>query len=180
MRSILAAAAMAAVFGCGSATAGSLLGDSVLITEYYPTFGMQYGPAAGPLTIVASGTTFLDLGLSSLTAVVGPNQISIGLPSVDYGGTFNGFDIQDLNSNTTITGATFASSAGLTSGLSFDAHNVYLNLAGQGTNGSPVVIDVTATNVAGVPEPGAWVLMLVGLGAAGGLARSRRRAAPAI
>ena len=94
-----------------------------------------------------------------------------------YNGLFTGFGSNDTHNNTwdalaalTVDGTTLGSwtvqSLGVVTGA-------YVN----DTPSSLTISQITAPGPAPVPEPAAWVMMLVGVGAIGGMARRRRSSA---
>lgn len=72
--------------------------------------------------------------------------------------------------STTVTAAAIS-----VSGLGLGSHD--LTDFNGGVTGELTVTDLDASPPSPVPEPDAWALLLVGFGALGGLARSRRRRA---
>jgi len=154
----------------------SLLGDQVQIIEWYSTAGSQYGATDGPFVITGSGVDFHAPGLSDVDFVVSGSQIRFTTDGTNYGSApFNGFDVQDLNLGTTITGFTLdpASAAFPIAQLTLGAHDVAINLAAAtpfATTGT-VILDVTTASPTTVPEPPAWTIIIAGLI---GLAVSKR------
>ena len=59
--------------------------------------------------------------------------------------------------------------------ITFDGYSAYPGLSNQGL--TPITLTVTATIFGGVPEPGAWAMMLLGLGGVGAVTRRRRSGA---
>lgn len=167
--------------GSGVAFAGTILGDNVEIVEYFPTFGVVYGPATAPNIISSGGYDFGSIGFSQFDIKVTPSQIILTPENAGglggFGGTFNGFDIQDLTSSDAITSVSLATSGGLlTAGLTFDSHDVIVNLSGSDITG-PIVVDFATGGVTGgVPEASTWAMMLLGF-AGIGLAGYRRQKA---
>ena len=162
--------------GLASAAHAGLVGDSVQITEYYPTMTSLFAGPTLPQTVVSGGVTFVNVGLSLVNITVDNSTVTLAA-TVSYtpnAAAFNGFDIQDLNLGRTITGATLDATSGpLPAGdLSFDAHDVWVNLANvplDSTN--PIVIDVATPS--GIPEPAAWTMLLLGFTGLGAALRSR-------
>jgi hypothetical protein len=173
------AACLIATMGALPAMA-SLIGDQVQIIEWYSTAGSQYGATDGPFVITAGGVNFNAPGLSDVDFVVTATQIKFTTDGTNYGSApFNGFDVQDLNTGTTITGVTLdpTSAAFPTAQFTFGANDVSINLAAStpfATSGT-VILDVTTGSDATtpVPEPATWTLMLAGFI---GVAASRRLA----
>ncbi|HLZ85163.1 MAG TPA: PEPxxWA-CTERM sorting domain-containing protein [Caulobacteraceae bacterium] len=165
--------------GLSTAAHAGLVGDSVQISEYYPTMTSLFSGPTPPQTVVSGGVTFFDVGKSLVDITVDNSTITLAA-SVSYtpnAAAFNGFDIQDLNLGRTITGVTLDAMSGpLPAGdLSFDAHDVWVNLAAVPLDSAnPIIIDV-ATPSAGVPEPATWALMLLGFTGLGAALRSRRK-----
>jgi len=155
----------------------SLVGDSVQILEFYPAIGVIYG-SAGPQTIVAGGVTYTNVGQSLVNITVDGSTATLAAssPYTPSAAAFNGFDIQDLNLGRIITGVSIDTGSGPLplNDLSFDAHNVYVNVENVPLSGAtPIIIDITSS-LSGVPEPGAWTLMLIGFGGLGAVARRSR------
>ena len=162
---ILAGSGILGLLSAGQAQA-SLVGDQVQIVEYYSTFGSQYGPTDGPFVIPVGGRDFGNAGFSNVDTFITGNTIDITPESSNYGtAPFNGFDIQDLNSKTKITGVTLDSLS-----TPFPTTNFYLggnndvvvNFSNVAAINGSIILDVTSTNVAAVPEPTSWVLMIAG------------------
>jgi hypothetical protein len=167
LSSVPLAACLVATMGANPAKAG-LLGDQVQIIEWYSTAGAQYGATDGPFVITGPGVDFHAPGLSDVDFVVSGSQIAFTTDGTSYGtAPFNGFDVQDLNLGTTITGITLdpASAAFPTAQLSFGAHDVAINLAAAtpfATTGT-VILDVSTTPLATVPEPATWAILIAGV-----------------
>jgi hypothetical protein len=100
--------------------------------------------------------------------VVSGSQIKFTTDGSDYGtAPFNGFDVQDLNTGTTITGITLdtGSAAFPIAQLTLGADDVAINLAAPTpfvTTGT-VILDVTTTPSTTIPEPPTWTIMIAGL-----------------
>jgi hypothetical protein len=176
--SLLTGAFLACGLLSGSAQA-SFLGDSVGITEYYPTFGSVYGSPSGTQVITSGGNSFSIVGLSLDEFNIAPTTVTL-IPTSAYtpsSASFNGFDVADDNPLTTITGVALASgSLGLPAGfLTFDSHDVFINVEGVDLT-KPIVVDVSfAARGTPAPEPG--MIALLGLALAGiGMARWRKTA----
>lgn len=169
--------AVAASLAAGSAFATSFTGDTLDGAYYFPDTSTVYqddGSAVAPTSF------YFATGYPNTTATVSSDQITL---SFDAGGgsftsaTFNGVVITDLTSSD-ITGVTLdgaTSVPGFTaSDVSFTSDSVSLNLQGLSVPSSSdvVVVDVS---FGAVPEPAAWALMLLGVGAVGGALRLSRR-----
>ena len=167
LSSVPVAACFIATIGATPARAG-LLGDQVQIVEWYSTAGSQYGAIDGPFAITAAGVDFHAPGLSDVDFVVSGSQIKFTADGTSYGtAPFNGFDVQDLNTGTTITGVTLdpASAAFPIAQLTVGADDVAINLAAATpfvTTGT-VILDVTTTPSATIPEPPAWTIIVAAL-----------------
>jgi hypothetical protein len=172
-RVFVAVAAFAGAVSGSTFAHGSLVGNSVEVLEFYPDMSTQDGSTVGPLTIAPGGTDFGDIGFSLVDVAVGGSTITLDAQSAytPIPAAFNGFDIRDLSLGTTISGVSLDGSSGFLppSFLTFSAHDVYVNLEDVPLNpASPIIVDVTTS---GIPEPAAWVMMLVGFAALGGVAR---------
>jgi hypothetical protein len=170
------AASIGAMFAASAAQA-TLLGDSVEIQEYYPDLATPDGAAAGPLTITAGGVDFGIVGASFAGLVVAPSTITLTADYTPLGADFNGFDIKDLNAGTTITGAVLDAASGpLPAGyVTFDSHDVFLNVADASlSSATPIIVDVTTLS-SGTPEPASWAMMLAGFAGLGSALRATRR-----
>jgi hypothetical protein len=166
--------AVALVLLPSTAARASLVGDSVQIIEYYPTFGTVFGSPTTAQTITGGGVTFPNVGLSEVSLTVTGSTITLN-PLVDYtpsAAAFNGFDIHDLSSSP-ITGVSLGSGSLPVGDLSFDGSDVFVNVENVALfSATPIVIDV-ATRAAGVPEP--LTLSLFGAGLAGAVVMCRRK-----
>ena len=166
LSSVPVAACFIATMGAMPANA-SLLGDKVQIIEWYSTAGSQYGATDGPFVITAAGVDFHAPGLSDVDFVVSGSQIKFTTDGTNYGtAPFNGFDVQDLNMGTTITGISLdpASAAFPIAQLTLGAHDAAINLAASTpfvTTGT-VILDVTTTPSTTIPEPPTWAIMIAG------------------
>ena len=164
------------VCGVAIATAANatLVGDQVSATELYPDTSTSLG-TTGPLTITSGGNDFGTVGQSEVDIVVGGTTIDFTAvyAYTPQMGTFDGFDIKDLNPSTTITGVSLASGFLPAGDLTFGPHDVFVNLSGVPLNpAAPIVVDVTSAS--GVPEPQTWALMLIGFGGLGATMRGTR------
>jgi hypothetical protein len=166
-------AAIALVFTVlipSGAAQASLIGDSVQIIEFFPTFGTVFGSPTAAQTVTGAGVTFPNVGLSEVSLTVTGSTVTLN-PLVDYtpiGAPFNGFDIHDLSSSP-ITGVLLASGALPAGDLTFDGSDVFVNLQNVALfTATPIVIDVV-TQTTGVPEPATLAMFLVGLAGLAGL-----------
>jgi hypothetical protein len=181
-RGLLISAAALAFATSSTAAWASLVGDSVEVIEYYPDFGDIFGSPTAPQTVTSGGVTFADVGRSEVDVTVSGSTITL-TPLESYTpnpASFNGFDIDDLTKSD-ITGASLAMGSGPlpTGDLSFDDHDVFANLASVPLSPyAPIVIDVQTTG--GVPEPTAWAMMLIGMGALGAVLRAVQRRTKAL
>jgi hypothetical protein len=172
-------AALGVAFAAGAAQA-SIVGDQVQIIEWYSTAGSPYGAPAGPFVIPSAGINFGDPGLSDVNFFITGSKIEFITDGTSYGSApFNGFDVQDLNPGTTISGVSLdpLSAAFPIANLAFGAHDVSINLASStpfATTGT-VILDLSTGATSAVPEPASWVMMLFGLGGLGMALRAHRR-----
>jgi hypothetical protein len=181
-RTLLAAALAAAAFSpMVGAQAQSLTGSQVTVTGYCCTAVADADIVTNTLTAVVGPTVEFPQGsLTSTSAGVEalPVSIDVGSSTIQLsytaGGTtpaggFNGFAFTFANAPT-ITGVTLDPSSTYSPVVSFNGNTVYVNEAG-------LTLPLTATalvTITAVPEPGAYALMVGGLGLLGVMARRRR------
>jgi len=168
----MTAVAVSAIAGAAGATT---LGDTVSSSYRFSDVGALYN--SGPSFTVADGV----LGdqtvdgypiLESYSHTGGSETYTFTLPTIDFNGccSFNGIVLSDL------TGANFGSITSV-SGLPFanvasTGGELQVNWSGYSFNAGDTV---SVTFGAGVPEPAAWALMLMGFGAMGLMLRRDRK-----
>jgi len=136
-------------------TTGTLLA-STTVTNIYPLTGHFRYVTITPITLVA-GDSYEVAGVSN---------------SDNYTWDDPGYAVNPAISVLTTSGQ---SSRWLSSGSpGFLTGSPFLDIPGEDGYWGPDVFLGTPT-FTGSPEPATWIMMLVGLGAVGGLARSRRR-----
>ena len=179
---ILAALLQVAV--AGALHASVLAGNTIQTSYEFPNIGTNY---AGPVnSVVGAGlelTNFagfvnIDFSDTNITVTTirnaGINAVAFdGLHFFDVFGAIPSFTSVTLNAATNYGGLT-------SSNISFDANNIYVNVANlPGLSGQVISLDVSANSTPGVPEPATWGL--VGLAIAGaGLLQTRRKGSPEI
>ncbi len=172
MKLNLLSAALVLAFSSASTMAANYTVPGTLSGAY----GNAFTTAAGAFSDTLSFT--IDAP-SNLGSVAGPTNLSFALPF----GTINVFEILDLSY--TITGplgfATGSIAGNNTSVATFlsNAGTYTLNLTGNatGTNGGLYTVALNVTNVAAVPEPENYALMLAGLSLVGFAARRHKNTA---
>jgi len=144
-----------------------------------PTAG-QISGSQPPVTLVPT-TYFLD-NQDGILVALNANTITVlnTLPLAFAGGTFNGPELSFTGID--IAGATIdpISAPDFLGGVTHTQHGVAINFANLNPGlGHALVIDIDAAtqgSSGAVPEPTSWALMIVGMGAVGGLLRRRRAA----
>lgn len=174
----MTAMALACCAALPSAAQATLVGDTVLATELYPDTSSSLG-STGPFVILPGGTDFGTVGQSAVDVIVAGTTITFDalFAYTPLVATFDGFDIEDLDLSTTITGVSLTSGFLPAGNLSFGAHDVLINLSGVPLDpDKPIVLSVTSADTAppGVPEPAAWAMLLMGFGGLGAALRARR------
>jgi hypothetical protein len=181
-RTLLAAALAAAAFSpIVGAQAQSLTGSTVSVTGYCCTAVADADIVTNTVTAVVGPNVEFPQGSLTTTATgvqALPVSIDVGgstiLLSYTAGGTtppggFNGYAFTFTDAPT-ITAVTLDPSSTYSPVVSFNGNVVYVNEAGL-TLGSTATALV---NISAVPEPGAYALMVGGLGLLGVMARRRR------
>ena len=168
------AAALAAATLAAPACAALLAGQTVQIGHEYPTLGtFDLGPV--DYTVGTSGPVYYESAADiSVTDTQFTINVHCGEECSWSSASFNGFGLFDTYgtvkafTSVTIDGAT--SYAGFdVSRISFDGNSIRVNLADLDANGLIVL------NIAAVPEPASWALMIGGF-AMVGVAMRRRKA----
>ena len=177
---------------CAGHVYAGLIGTNV--TSQYYAYGGPYSGFGSPATFVANGTvqqTFCGSGCGPLgfNLIITDSQIEYDLVGSDTWSpsaiSLNGDGLYIANGNlltfsgVTILGVTLDGSsdlAGFTAAnVTFNANNVAIDWAGlTATDGERVVLDVTS-NATTVPEPAAWINMLLAVAAACLWRRFRRQ-----
>ena len=124
--------------------------------------------------------SFASQGLGGLSQVLGTTagqnyEISLWW-KVTGGNDSTGQDYQVVWNNTVVGEINGSPATGWTH-LTYDvvgAGSDTLTFWGYSNSGYNATDDVSVTNIAGVPEPGTWALMIGGLGLTGALLRRRR------
>ena len=177
IRSFIGAAALALVAACSQAQASTQLVDFT-VSAGGPSWthwnnywgGEPFGVVASPRIAGSAlldntktdGTAFLSLDWVTGTKTWTLADIDVGATTVDW----------DASGNFIQWGLIFTSP----SNYVYTNNTVQINEGGiNATYCNGCVRLGTSYNV-GVPEPGAWALMLIGVGAVGAALRSRRRA----
>jgi hypothetical protein len=171
---LVAAVGAAALAGTSTASAASLLGDTIHGYYEYPTQSTVYQDL-GTFSAPGGGPLFGDLSYE-----VSGNQVSITLANNDTfwtPATFNGFTFVDISSDPDITGITLdpstTANGASASDASFTFNSMSFNFQGQRWSiGQSAVFDLT---FGGVPEPSTWAIMLFGFFGLGAILRSARR-----
>lgn len=170
---LLAAAALATFATATPAAAALLLGKTVQISYEFPAVGSVY---EGPNAVLVNGTnstTFFGL----VKATPGDTSLSITFPDGAATFTSTGFNgVHLFDGNNSIAAFTAATVGSLNnfafdaSRISFDADNIYLNFQGLSFDNSSNL----TVNIASVPEPTSWALMIGGFGMVGAAMRRRK------
>ncbi|MBV8593055.1 MAG: PEPxxWA-CTERM sorting domain-containing protein [Caulobacteraceae bacterium] len=171
---LAAGAALFAVTAASSALATSSLtvGDTLDLQYQFPNYGNTYNDS-GPFTYTGPGQS---LGTQyGITTVILSNNVvdfseSPGCGSGCYQtpANWNGPVLYDLTNGSAFNGwKVLSDTVGITG---YVAGNGVVGVNWQG-------VPVQGSVLVGVPEPGVWAMMLVGLGAIGGAMRSTRRRA---
>ena len=151
----------AAATSIGTLAAGSSFSDT--ITSNGPSFSQDY---SFHLDGTATGLTILATAIAQSGGAFGVDSMKITLMDA---------------ANHVIAFATGVPLVGLDSfnqsGLALGAGDYLLNILGDVTPGKQAFVSVAlaANNVADAPIPAAGLMLLTGMGAAGGLALRRRR-----
>jgi hypothetical protein len=188
MKRLIAHAAMAAACLVGNinANAVGLDGTQVSVGVYTTFFGPLTKASNTATAMVGSSVEFPVGSLTSIvTSNVIPLSIDVSADKIDFhypnganatATSFNGyiFDFPVLG----LPGITGVSVDPLSTlspvGFSFTSNSISVNVEGLSIPANTdIILDITAS----VPEPSAFALMLVGLGAAGAAVRRRRRRA---
>lgn len=151
------------------------LGGQTATYQYLlPTAG-QVSQTQAPVVVVPT-TYFLD-NTDGILVALNRNTITVlnTQPLAFANGTFNGPQLTFAGID--IADATIdpSSAADFLGDVTHTEHGVAINFANLNpTLGHALVIDITTAAdgaLAGVPEPAAWSLMIIGFGAAGGMLR---------
>lgn len=144
---------------------GNVIGSNVgsFINPTGPS-GTVPGFAVGPGSFSGAGTLYT---FSTLVTLGVPLEMNLGLYAAAYPSPFGGTASNDFFATLRLSGIRFVDSGG----------NVLdLPVSGVGASGYLYDADgVHPTAVAGVPEPGSWATMLLGLGVIGGDLRRRKQ-----
>jgi len=175
MKSLIAAGFAAATLAAAPVAYGApLLGE---------TDSSPYDNADNGNVVVGAGVEIANMvdGVASMD--ISDTNILIDFSRSSYftGSSFNGWVLTDVFSSiddfTSVTIDAITNMAGFgSSNVSFDADHIRVNWQGLAFNSDTVVsLTVQGRNGGNVPEPGALILMGLGLLAAAGVVRMRRR-----
>jgi hypothetical protein len=145
----------------GSTNPGLSSGSYSFVTTYLGTpigsGGTQVQAQSNPSDLLYFYYLYLDPSVDMTLSLTGTPDGSVNIPLVTNG-AFDGPGFSFLYTTATCTGVSVCTqnNVGLTPGA---------------TQYGPVTITVSLTSV---PEPAAWALMLIGIGALGGTLRARR------
>ena len=159
------AAAVALMAGAGSANASVVFDNITIAVPGSDFFGALITDEAGEFTHVFNFNIGSPADASSTVTTIRLGSTDIDFSSIFLDGfafTQTGFD--PAAENWELTSAT----------LSAGAHTITVNGSVVGDSQDGAYSGVL--NVAAIPEPGAWALMIMGFGSAGAMLRRRRLA----
>ena len=163
------------------------LGGQLGTYDYLLPNAQTVSGGQGPVVIVPT-TNFVDQNDGILVAINSSTITILNLEALAFaGGSFNGPDLTFAGLDIADAVIDPSSAPDFLGVVGHGQHDVSVTFSGLNPAlGHALVIDISAAPfgslippVAGVPEPAAWSLMIVGFGAAGGLLRRRRRRVPA-
>lgn len=157
-----------------AASAADLIGDTLTITRSWPSTTTPFSgwsPNQVSTTVVASTADTIHWAAGGAPLTIDPDATRIVFTfgsSTSYGSSFDGFVITGFSRD--IVSASIQSET-LPGTPTLQVLQRQLNLD---VNSSVFAGQTIVLNVSVVPEPGAWALLLGGIGALGALARRRQ------
>lgn len=159
-----------------SANAGIFDAQSLQFQYYFPDLSSPYSSSSNGTFAVGAGVEIANIADDRANLDLQSNGFTANFTdtSIWNGSAFNGFRITDINGTIDpFTSFTLGTNTALNGSpvLTFDANNLYVNWQGLGFVPGEVQFNV---NVAAVPEPETYAMMLAGLGLMGFVARRRK------
>jgi hypothetical protein len=165
-----AAVALAAATTAAPAFADITIGDVLDLQYWFPNPGDIYQDS-GNFAYTGAGQS-VDTQGGITTTFLADDQVNFtdhcGVGCVQTGSAFNGPILFDLTNPNAFNGWTVLVNNMPGSSAVLTGDHIGVNWAGLNANGNVVI-------GAGVPEPAAWTLMILGVGLAGASLRAARR-----